>query len=510
MMEARGYKSRRRFLATFRLLKIRKDQDGERLVSLACEIPPRTPPEYCCLTHSWGGVNDIVKLTSENTEQMQQGIDVATLPRTFQDAIVITSELGYEWLWIDSLCIVQDSRQDWLQQSAIMGDIFERAVCTIAAAGAKNPHGGCYQTRDPLPLTRCKVAPNLFIRALIPGQMDLYRKDLKFLRSRAWVFQERCLSRRILSFGSSGMYWECRHGFATEHLPQGWGRTSLDIGPPSKIFDDATDELAQPEPSNRSELDPCWTLLNDSWGSYENFHTTWFTLVGAYSRCNLTFQNDRLPAMAGLAQRVQEETGFLYYAGLWQHTVLMDLLWTTNDPSPYGRSNYAAPTWSWAAVDKQVDGLNIQDIAFTEMAWMVNIVSTRGFGFAGDSRNFLSNIDMSMTVSGRLKKAHVGKRTGLRYSLYTKDYHNDLNIGELTPDTLTLDGSTVYLLLFYIDQGDTSTIGLALTLDEYKTRTRDDGLRTFERVGKFTVLNTPEFDSLAWFGTVEKEQLVIV
>jgi hypothetical protein len=76
---------------------------------------------YCTLSHCWGGAKDILKLLSNNFERLREGISYTTLPKTFQDTITITRWLGQIYLRIDSLCIIQDSEDDWTKESAKNG-----------------------------------------------------------------------------------------------------------------------------------------------------------------------------------------------------------------------------------------------------------------------------------------------------------------------------------------------------------------------------------------------------
>jgi hypothetical protein len=78
---------------------------------------------YLTLSHCWGKT-DSLKLTCESRAAMCESIPLGILPKTFQDAVLITRRLQYRYLWLDSLCIVQDSDDDWRRESAVMGDIY--------------------------------------------------------------------------------------------------------------------------------------------------------------------------------------------------------------------------------------------------------------------------------------------------------------------------------------------------------------------------------------------------
>jgi len=104
---------------------------------------------YTCLSHCWGQTRSI-KTERSNIASHYQGIVWTTLPRTFQDAIVFTRKLGLHYLWIDSLCIMQDEKFDWLKESANMSSIYKNSYLTISATKSANDDRGCF-SRDMAP-----------------------------------------------------------------------------------------------------------------------------------------------------------------------------------------------------------------------------------------------------------------------------------------------------------------------------------------------------------------------
>lgn len=86
---------------------------------------------YAAMSHRWGDEQPL-RLLRENLKLFQENIDWFKLPKTFQDAIVFARKLGIEFIWIDSLCIVQDSKEDWFEQSGKMAAIYEHAAVTLA------------------------------------------------------------------------------------------------------------------------------------------------------------------------------------------------------------------------------------------------------------------------------------------------------------------------------------------------------------------------------------------
>lgn len=187
-------------------------------------------PEYLVLSHCWGGSNQSRKLLAENKSSAIESIPFLDLSKNIRDTIQITQRLGYTYVWIDSLCIIQDSSEDWLKESIKMGSIYARAVCTIAPTGSDSGDGGCFHERNCLNLQPCKIGvryhgPNctaaIYVRR--DDVSDFQRNvDNAPLNQRGWVFQERLLSTRILHFGGELLYWECRQRSASELNPNGY------------------------------------------------------------------------------------------------------------------------------------------------------------------------------------------------------------------------------------------------------------------------------------------------
>jgi hypothetical protein len=106
---------------------------------------------YACLSHCWGNGTDVVRTLEDNIQKHSTvGIRIDVLPKTFRDAVQICSRLKITYIWIDSLCIIQDNDEDWRIQAAFMADIYEHSRITIAASAAKGPTEGCFREADKL------------------------------------------------------------------------------------------------------------------------------------------------------------------------------------------------------------------------------------------------------------------------------------------------------------------------------------------------------------------------
>ena len=172
--------------------------------------------EWVTLSHCWGQETTF-RMTSRNVEQLQQGVPFQSLPATMQDAITVVRHLGYRYLWIDSLCIIQDSEDDWASESLRMQHYFENSILTVAADDATGDHEGflvCPRIPDrviatiPFHTKRTKDTCNVSIR----GNVEYIGQETRVtkLSQRAWVLQEDLLSPRTLHFQTEYLCWECQ------------------------------------------------------------------------------------------------------------------------------------------------------------------------------------------------------------------------------------------------------------------------------------------------------------
>jgi Heterokaryon incompatibility protein (HET) len=170
---------------------------------------------YTTLSHCWGTLK-IKRLTKANMISLLTSIEISELPKTFQHAIIITRRLGLRYLWIDSLCIIQDSFQDWAQESARMGEIYKNCFCNIAAAAALDGRYGCFMAKNTIlakycrvRISNCATGSDSAIFNLVPRMLWKLHLDNYPLGRRAWVVQEKFLAPRILHFGKNQLFWEC-------------------------------------------------------------------------------------------------------------------------------------------------------------------------------------------------------------------------------------------------------------------------------------------------------------
>ena len=297
---------------------------------------------YLTLSHVWGDPTDILKLTRDNIEEFRQGIYVLRLPMTFRDAILITRKLGYRYIWIDSLCIIQDSPDDFKKESVTMADVYGNSVCTIAVLGPGS-RGSCFKTRQPCWIP-CRLLPNIRIaRNLLPSRNERYPEPdpRSPLLRRAWVYQERVLSPRIIYYGASELFWECCELTATDSLPA--GRVTAKARHSKYLFHSM---MRAPSTANGRNL------------SQAEFKDNWYMMVEQYSRGALTFPTDRPVAISGIVQILQENTCLPYRWGMWLENSCTSLLWRYSpDQEPiqaWPVRQDTSPSWSWLSINSPV------------------------------------------------------------------------------------------------------------------------------------------------------------
>ena len=304
--------------------------------------------EYMSLSHCWGS-KPVISLSLTNIESLKRGISVPDLPKTFQDAVIVASWFQCQYLWIDSLCIIQDSIEDWRKESAGMRHVYKNAQLNIAATGAADSSSGLFFDRDPSLVSTGLVSVS-WDGKLPKGAFRFFLRHIWAhgvgrapLNRRAWVVQERFLARRNLHFGSESMFFECHESEACETFP-----TRL----PGFFEGRLVNRFKGVYPStDQSPTARATDFLN-----------SWQKIIYAYMECDLTYKNDKMIALSGVAAEFQSLSNDIYLAGLWKNSFLIDqLLWIVKhnnkqmNGQPSARpSTYRAPSWSWLSIDAEV------------------------------------------------------------------------------------------------------------------------------------------------------------
>lgn len=383
----------KRFLPT-RLLDLEAFSDSPDIrlretasFKLELDEKQRPYPDYLALSHCWGDDPSLFfKTNTTNLKARKKRICAQGLPRTFWDAVKIARRLHQRYLWIDSLCIVQDSEEDWASEAALMADVYGNATCTLSALSSENGSQGCRMksslregtgnsyldlrvhrpTRSYVRLYRQLPATwsaEYGEEAKQPGQNSVRNP----LRYRAWTLQEAELSRRTIFFADRQLLWRCRELKGTTELP--W-----DEQLPDEVFKMKAWPLCDGLQDDQTE------------GIFSDTRLRWYQLVEDYSLRSLTYDTDKLTALAGLAKDYQRVfSDAQYVAGMWGVHIprvplfrpnprlqneprqllhagkiaigahcSATLLWRSMDKGASRYSQYIAPTWSWASVKGRV------------------------------------------------------------------------------------------------------------------------------------------------------------
>jgi hypothetical protein len=279
---------------------------------------------YACLSHRWGQDYQ-TKTTSITLDRYSACIPWEELTRTFQDAVLFTRRLGLDFLWIDSLCIIQDDLSDWGREAGNMASIFSHALITLSAIASKGSSSGLF-SKTTLMRERIGAKGEVYVNCRRKlAHFECSNAEAYPLFQRGWVYQERLLSPRTLHFAPDELFWECAE---TARCECEWPST-----------DSAT---RSKEWSHRR-------LLN----SVEDVTDRWRMAIEEYSGLQLTRSSDRLIALAGIAQNFRGIRDDDYVAGLWTGSLVYDLLWARMEPDPK-LTRGRAPTWSWASTDGKV------------------------------------------------------------------------------------------------------------------------------------------------------------
>lgn len=273
----------------------------------------------------------------DNIEERMNYLDFEVLPRTFKDAVSVTLALGYNHLWIDCICIIQDDDSDWETECPKMAHIYGNADLTVAAVTATDDRAGFLGVRsNPDSPSSCKLrywnkqqlpADVIVVEYIGNTNERLMPGFHNLLDSRGWTLQERTLSPRVPSFSRDKIFWECNANRRLEslHFVRTRDRQNLRT---IKL-----DLRALDRPS---------------------VYRWWYEILEDYCQRDLTFPMDKLPAISGIAAAVQKVTGDTYLAGLWQNDIASGLAWMSFHTYRHSYDTQLpcrAPSWSWARSD---------------------------------------------------------------------------------------------------------------------------------------------------------------
>ncbi len=358
---------------------------------------------YAALSYVWGG-DQKSKTLKTNIMQYMRQIDSNKLPRTIMDAVICTQKLGLKYLWVDSLCIIQDSEEDQEKEIGRMSEIYKNAYVTISAAKATSSEEGFLEPRmavedllkisfrldiltpkNPVALNewiyRYGLKPDfsnfisgseikdhfkasvwnsasawydkpstIFLAARTPGQGDkndpLAAIDIKDepISTRGWTLQESWLSSRMLIYGSAQLLWICREKVQVDGGIK--GSSSNGIIRNSYRINERGEMIYDGRRVTGSEKEFIFRLL-------------WEEVLKESSKRTLTVPGDKLNALEGIVQELRLQTGDEYLAGIWRKRLVSDLSWYQYDPRKASHAlkcntERTCPSWSWIKTDGRI------------------------------------------------------------------------------------------------------------------------------------------------------------
>lgn len=313
-----------------RLVHISRDDPSELKLCLTQGMRG----QYVAVSYAWGDGGSF-KTTSDSIDTRRSGFRTGELPKTLQDAVTIAHKMGFEWIWIDQLCILQGDSDDWSLESSRMAQIYSKSAFTICADSTNSTNETVFKQRTVLQSTSFGSDSAMCLQTLCQPwdsitQHPLYR--------RGWAFQERLLSARNLHFFQSQIVWECN---MTTYLEEGRGRqTNPEIHITKQAF---TRYIHQKRDDDRNLTEIEIISRIGAWNS----------ILQEMAVRYLTIRSDKLPAMSGLASALQQPELGEYLAGVWSYNPFLSMAWFPRWPQNPPEI-YQSPSWSCAWTVHQI------------------------------------------------------------------------------------------------------------------------------------------------------------
>ncbi|KAF2624697.1 HET-domain-containing protein [Macroventuria anomochaeta] len=314
-----------------RVIWVNPDHSGDiRLVE-----PKDVNAQYIALSYCWGPLQPDTFLTNAATfADRLAGIKASDLPPLFICIISYAQILRINYIWIDRLCIIQGDSKDWNTQAPKMGQYYGNATISITTASADTEMDDIIVERDEkwgsynLQIGHDQIGSQTlrFRRRPYPLGTESRGGNYGRVSTRAWIWQERLLAARTVTFTPSALKFECRQHSVWE----GYGQ---------------------------HVTSPSWSARLD-----DITPDGWWTLIDEFTRRDITKSSDRLPAIHSVMQRIASARGWVPIWGMWKDSLSESLAWQalTAMDGLEGHScrmhpQYYAPSWSWASIDGPIN-----------------------------------------------------------------------------------------------------------------------------------------------------------
>lgn len=342
--------------------------------------------KYITLSHRWTTDTSMATLRTSNKAAFYTAIPTDSWPKIYKDVVFVSRVLGIRYIWIDSLCIIQDDLQDWSAQASLMHHIYAHGYINLAGACGEFSSGLEF-SRDPASISPC-IVPRLCSNgvkeywACYTGDSPGTKLKHAPLYSRGWCYQERFLSTRTVHFGQQ-LYWECKTRQASETF--GWSTKNE--------HPDVITTVGQGVVQN-----PLQSVLQ---GDATAYSALWEKIIADYSETEFTNYSDRLVALRGIFNSFwgifdgSAENDWCV-AGLWRRCLTRQLLWEHRHKTGLGHTEFDHdrigqfhlrmekelanfPSWSWASCPTSARSSFIQfpaphDSEYTENQYTEDLV----------------------------------------------------------------------------------------------------------------------------------------
>ncbi|KAH7071697.1 heterokaryon incompatibility protein-domain-containing protein [Paraphoma chrysanthemicola] len=301
---------------------------------------------YIALSYCWGALAGAFRTMKGNYSSMLEGFDEKLLPAVILDSIIFCRAIGIRYLWVDSLCIVQDDSGDWEREAGNMASVYSGAMIVISATLSSDSSEGFITNQDEtaaVPLQWLDSATMQSGKVCLKKHRRPFSEMLRDspLMARGWTLQERFLATRVLHFGDQ-IFWECWDA----HFSEDSRFDKRLVGLPPKAV------LKSKGGENVPWVRPRYQDVKDKWTKFEY----WSKVVQEFCSRKLSFPMDKLAALEGVANTLKASYSDEYLCGIWKSTLDLDLLWhrrrkghMTTPPKP------RAPSWSWASLDGEIE-----------------------------------------------------------------------------------------------------------------------------------------------------------
>jgi hypothetical protein len=305
-----------------------------------CVVEWKQGDPYLTLSYMWGSTVNF-ELRLENRDELSQERSLEhrwkEIPQTIRDSILLTENLGFRYLWVDSLCITQDDEENKLNDVNQMASIYSCAAITIVAADGPDASHGLRGTgesphhkarQDILNMTPCHQVSVTYYP----------NRRLKSYFLRGWTFQEYQLSPHLLIFLDDKVLWKCRTHQRSE-----------EIVPPNSTFG----------------LPSTYKTTKMTWPDLESYGTTAETYNSRHTRDD----NDVLAAFSGILGAWNRHFPAGFWHGLPEFYFDITLLWQPKEPLRRRKSpdsQYSFPSWSWTGWLGELDYMHCRGATYTD------------------------------------------------------------------------------------------------------------------------------------------------